>query len=168
MWAWAQGPGLLCLTSKGHRDLTQKFSEWWSNEWMAESLEALSISSTELFWNCLSVKIFLFTWRSRTSLLLLYEKLLKLLKISSISAELPISHSVRTCHLFGRFYPCSDDACSQVPIKLCIPDLAQRGRRRVQGSRPPPIKRDSNWGSHGSKRLNLLWKTWTLVKSLFS
>ena len=70
MWAsWAQGSGLALSHKQVAQGPCTKFSVWWSNEWTSRISWGPSFSSTELFWNRLSVKIF--SYQCRMLLLLL-------------------------------------------------------------------------------------------------
>lgn len=170
MWAsWAQGPGLALSHKQVAQGPCTKFSVWWSNEWTSRITWGPSFSSTELFWNRLSVTIF------RISVECFYfychHENCWNLKIPSISAELPISHSMwDLCMCLEGSVPAQMILCSCVLISSAnLTWLREAGRRRVL-SRPPPVKRDSN-----SEEVIAL-RDWTflaeklglLVKSLFS
>lgn len=163
MWvSWAQGP---CL-ALSHKQVAQgpctKYSVWWSNEWTSRITWGPSFSSTELFWNRLSMKIF----HISVECFYFYCHIWELLKLEDFQHQRRAPHFslyVRPVYLFGRFYPCSDDTLLLCSHQLCKPDLAQRSRKKACAIQTATNQeRLKFWGSHCSKRLNFLsWKTWT-------
>lgn len=94
----------------------------------------------------------------------------KLLKLEDFQYQCTTPHFslyVRPVYLSERFYCCSDDTLFLCSHQLCIPDLAQRGRKKACAIQTATNQeRLKFWGSHGSNRLNFLTsKTWTFSQT---
>lgn len=100
-------------------------------------------------------------------LLLSYMKIAETWRFPASAQNSPFLTLCETVYLFGRFYRCSDDTLFLCSHQLCIPDLAQRGRKKACAIQTATNQeRLKFWGSHGSNRLNFLTsKTWTFSQT---